>query len=425
MIPQKSTDAIGEKRGSKAGLAIALVTALFFVWGLTMQLVNGLNSPLQNYLELSNTQASFLQAAYFGAYFVMAIPATIIAKRFGYKGGIIAGLALFVIGSFITVPATNLANFAIFLAAMFVIAAGAASLEANCNPYITKLGDASHESQRLNLAQSFNGIGSIVGPLLLALVVGTTVFPGEQGFDAAKAAFLDNMRLVYIVIGIVLALVFIVFLLFKLPEPAADTENTQDGAGASYATVLGKPHFVLGIVALFLYVGIQTVGFAQVANLSQDLWFVGDLSAGQMVLMATTILFTVGRFVSVPIMSKVAPHKLLGVYMSAAAVCFFVACLGIEVVSVVAVVVAFLFMSIGYPTIFSLALKGLNGAAAKTASSLLVMSIVGGALVPMLTGALADATSVAISFVICVPCIAYAAWYGFKGSQIGIEAPKE
>ena len=199
-------------KGSAATVAIVLVTSLFFVWGLTMNLVNALNSPMANYLELSGTEASLLQVAYYGAYFVMAIPASIVAKKFGYKGGVIMGLALFVLGSLVTVPATNVASYGMFLLAMFVIAAGASTLETNCNPYITKLGDEKHESMRLNLAQSFNGVGNIVGPLILSQFLGSTVAAGDSGFIEAKLAFLSSMRGMYIVIAVVLAIVLAVFL---------------------------------------------------------------------------------------------------------------------------------------------------------------------------------------------------------------------
>lgn len=415
MVQKKNGSKEAQANGSKATIAIALVTSLFFVWGLTMNLVNGLNSPMQQYLDLDQTQAALLQVAYFGAYFIMAIPASLIAKRYGYKGGVIVGLVLFVIGSFVTIPATNIASFALFLLSMFIIAAGAASLEVNCNPYITKLGDEKHESMRLNLAQSFNGIGSIVAPLILAQITASVAAAPES---LQTSTFLQDTRVLYIIIGIVLAAMLVVFILFKLPEPAANGET--DSQSASYASVFKKPHFVLGVIALFLYVGIQTVGFAQISDFAQQQWFgVGEQAAGQLTLMVMTILFTVGRFISVPIIAKVSPSKLLGIYMSAATVCFFIAFLGLHEISVVAMVVAFLFMSIAYPTIFSLALKGLNGAATKTASSILVMSIVGGALIPLLTGAIATATSIVVAMIVCVPCLAYCAWYGFFGSQIG------
>ena len=218
-------------KGAAATIAIVLVTSLFFVWGLAMNLVSSLNAPIANYLELTTTQTSLMQVAYYGAYFVMAIPAGAIAKKFGYKGGVIAGLALFVIGSIITVPATNAASFALFLVSTFVVAAGATTLEANCNPYITKLGDEKHESMRLNLAQSFNGVGSIVGPLIMAQILSTTVAAGQPGFAEAKTAFLGSTRGIYIVIAIVLAIMLAVFVFVKLPPPPNDVE----GAGSEKA----------------------------------------------------------------------------------------------------------------------------------------------------------------------------------------------
>lgn len=227
--------------GSAATVAIVLVTSLFFVWGLTMNLVNALNSPMANYLELSGTEASLLQVAYYGAYFVMVIPASIVAKKFGYKGGVIMGLALFVLGSLITVPATNVASYGMFLLAMFVIAAGASTLETNCNPYITKLGDEQHGSMRLNLAQSFNGVGNIVGPLILSQFLGTTIAAGDPGFADAKLSFLSSTRGMYIVIAVVLA----IFLFVKLPTPPGDEEEAANASAekVSFGSMHKRPYF--------------------------------------------------------------------------------------------------------------------------------------------------------------------------------------
>ncbi|GJM55697.1 MFS transporter [Granulimonas faecalis] len=418
-------DAVGERRGSKAVVAIALVTSLFFVWGLTMNLVNGLNSPMANYLELSATEASLLQVAYYGAYFIMAVPASLVARRYGYKGGVVLGLALFVVGSFITVPATNAASFALFLVSMFVVAAGASSLEANCNPYITKLGDERHEAMRLNLAQGFNGVGSIVGPLILAQILGVTVAAGNPGFDAAKVDFLANMRTVYIVIGVVLAVLLAVFVFVKLPVPPGDEADGSEvhDREASFARVVRRPHVALGVAAEFLYVGVQTIGMSLFSGIALDQWQGMTAAQAAMLLSVLSLLFTVGRFVSVPLLARFDAGKMLGVYMGAAAVLFLVCFLGLGPVSVVALILAFLFMSIGYPTVFSLTLRGLNGAAAKTCSSALVMSIVGGALVPLLAGALIDMTgSQTFAMIIAVPSLAFVAWYGFRGSRIGLEA---
>ena len=238
----------------------------------------------------------------------------------------------------------------------------------------------------------------------------------------SKGSSFFDIRIIYIIIAIVLALVLLVFMFFKLPEPKEDA--AIDKKQASYGSVLKKPHFVLGVIALFLYVGVQTVGFAQISDFSQNQWFIGDQTAGALTLTVMTLLFAVGRFLSVPLVAKFDPAKLLGMYMGAGTVCFFIAFLGLGAISVVAMVLAFLFMSIGYPTIFSLSLKGFTGASVKTASSILVMSIVGGALIPLITGAIAQAGGdhgIVTAMIVCVPCLAYCARYGFSGARIGLK----
>lgn len=408
-------------KGRAATVAIVLVTSLFFVWGLTMNLVNALNSPMANYLELSSTSASLLQVAYYGAYFVMAIPASMVARRFGYKGGVVMGLALFVLGSLITVPATNAASFALFLVAMFVIAAGASTLETNCNPYITKLGDERHESMRLNLAQSFNGVGNVVGPLILSQILGQTVAAGDPGFAEAKVSFLASMRGMYVVIAIVLAIVLAVFVFVKLPTPPGDEEEQEGAEKVGFLRLLRKPYVALGVLAEFVFIGLQVAGMSLFSDFAMGQW--EGLSAGDAALFLSvlSLLFTIGRFASTPLMAKVEPGKILGAYMGASAVLFFVAFLGLGKVSVIALMLAYLFVSIGYPTVFSLTLAGLRGSAVKTGSSALVMSIVGAALIPLLLSAVADGLGVNFALLVAVPGFVYVAWYGLVGSKIGLE----
>lgn len=410
-------------KGSAATIAIVLVTSLFFVWGLTMNLVNALNSPMSNYLELSSTEASLLQVAYYGAYFVMAIPASIVAKKYGYKGGVIMGLALFVLGSLITVPATNAASYALFLIAMFVIAAGATTLETNCNPYITKLGDEEHESMRLNLAQSFNGVGNIVGPLILAQFLGTTVAAGEDGFAEAKLSFLSSMRGMYIVIAVVLAIVLAVFVFVKLPTPPGDEEEAASGSEekVTLGDMLKRPYFALGVLAEFIFIGLQVAGQSLFSSFALQQWDGMTAGTAATLLSVLSLFFTIGRFVSTPIMAKVDAGKLLGGYMIASAVLFFVAFLGLGAVSVVALIIAYLFVSIGYPVVFSLTLTGFRGSAVKTGSAALTMSIVGAALIPLVMSAIADAAGINVALLVAVPGFLYVAWYGLFGCKLGLE----
>lgn len=411
------------KGGSKATVAITLVIGLFFIWGLTMNLVNALNSPFSNYMELNSTQASLLQVAYYGAYFVMAIPAGIISKRFGYKGGVISGLILFAVGAFIVVPATNMASYGLFLFAMFVVALGASSLETNCNPYVTKLGDEKGESFRLNLAQSFNGVGNVVGPLILGRVLSKTLTPKEPGFEQAKVKFLSDTRMIYIVIGIVLLLVLAVFIVFKLPTPPGDDEREgKTGTGSGTSSLLKRPYFVLGVIAEFIFIGLQVAGMAMFSAYALQHWGAGITAGLAATLLALlSLLFTLGRFLTTPLMTKFDASKILGIYMCITAVLMFLVSLGLGQFSVICFLIAYLFISIGYPTIFSLTLKGIRGNDAKTGSSALVMSIVGAALIPLLLGAIQDAMGIEIAMLVTVPGFLYIAWYAFRGCRIGLK----
>ena len=411
------------KGGSKATVAITLVIGLFFIWGLTMNLVNALNSPFSNYMELNSTQASLLQVAYYGAYFVMAIPAGIISKRFGYKGGVISGLILFAVGAFIVVPATNMASYGLFLFAMFVVALGASSLETNCNPYVTKLGDEKGESFRLNLAQSFNGVGNVVGPLILGRVLSKTLTPKEPGFEQAKVKFLSDTRMIYIVIGIVLLLVLAVFIVFKLPTPPGDDEQEgETGTGSGTSSLLKRPYFVLGVIAEFIFIGLQVAGMAMFSAYALKHWGAGITAGLAATLLALlSLLFTLGRFLTTPLMTKFDAGKILGIYMCITAVLMVLVFLGLGRFSVICFLVAYLFISIGYPTIFSLTLKGIRGNGAKTGSSALVMSIVGAALIPLLLGAIQDAMGIEIAMLVTVPGFLYIAWYAFRGCRIGLK----
>lgn len=416
-------DKTQNRKGSKATVAIVLVISLFFIWGLTMNLVNALNSPFGNYMKLNSTQSALLQVAYYGAYFVMAIPAGIISKRYGYKGGVISGLILFAIGAFIVVPATSMASYGLFLFAMFVIALGASSLETNCNPYITKLGDEKGESFRLNLAQSFNGVGNVVGPLILGGILSKTIAPGKPGFEAAKIKFLSDTRMIYIVIGIILIAVLLVFAFFKLPTPPGDDEDTADGGSATGTSgLLKRPYFVLGVIAEFIFIGLQVAGMAMFSAYALKHWGPGitaGLAATMLALLS--LLFTLGRFLTTPLMAKFDPGKILGIYMTITAVLMFMVFLGLGKFSVICFLIAYLFISIGYPTVFSLTLRGIRGNDAKTGSSALVMSIVGAALIPLLLGAIQDAAGIEIAMLVTVPGFLYIAWYAFWGSRIGLK----
>lgn len=417
---------IKELRGSKAGLAIVLVTSLFFVWGLTMNLVNALYSPMGNYMQLSGTETSLLQVAYFGAYFFLSIPASIISRKHGYKAGIITGLFLFIVGSLLTIPATNKMNYSLFLLAMFVIACGSATLETNCNPYITKLGDPENESMRINLAQSFNGVGNIVGPFILGNIIGETIKFGDPGFEEAKLEFLTQTKGIYIVIAVALILIIAVFFFAKLPSPPGDVEEEvkDEKTGEIIKRLMSRSHFVLGIIAEFIFIGLQVGGMALFSGYAAAHWDGMTSGTATKYLAILSLLFTIGRFVTTPLMKKFEAGKILGVYMTISAICMTTVALGLGKLSVVLFMGAYLFISIGFPTIFSLALTNITGSDAKTGSSMLVMSIVGAALIPLLMSAIGDKFGIQAAMWFTVPGFLYCAWYGFKGSKKNLEVVK-
>ena len=317
-----------------------------------------------------------------------------------------------------TVPATISTNYPLFLLAMFVIAAGATSLETNCNPYITKLGDPENESTRINLAQSFNGVGNIVG-LILGGIVGATVKPGDVGFDQAKLSFLSSTKNIYLIIAVVLIAVFATFIFVKLPTPPGDVEeenSVQEPTKVIIKRLMNKPHFVLGLVAEFIFIGLQVAGMSLFSAYAVGQW--QGLTEGQATqyLGILSLLFTVGRFVTTPLMNKFKAGKILGVYMLLSAIIFAAVGLGLGKVSVIGFIISYLFISIGFPTIYSLALHDIQGSEAKVAASMLTMSIVGAALIPLLMSAIGDASNLQIALGLAVPGFLYCSWYGFKGS---------
>ncbi|MDO4663099.1 MAG: sugar MFS transporter [Tissierellia bacterium] len=412
------TDKINRNKQSKAKIAIYLVTFLFFAWGLTMNLVNALNTPMANYMEISSTKASLLQMAYYGAYFFLAIPASVVARKHGYKAGMMMGLLLFVIGAVLTIPATYKMSYGTFLFAMFVTASGAATLETNCNPYITKLGDPEKESFRLNLAQSFNGVGNIVGPFILGSLIGETVASNQPGFEQAKVEFLSGTRIIYIGIAIALAIVFLLFFFIKLPSPDNDEEiANNESTSVALKRLFKIKHFKLGVIAAFVFIGLQVVGMSLFSAYAMEFWEGMSAGTATKYLSIVSLLFTMGRFITTPLMNKIEPNKILGVYMAITAALMIIVSIGLGKFSVIAFIVAYLFISIGFPTIYSLALVGIKGNDAKTGASILTMSIVGAALIPVVISAIGERFNLQIAMATTIIGFIYCAWYGFVGSK--------
>jgi FHS family L-fucose permease-like MFS transporter len=402
-------------------LPFILVTSLFFLWGIANNL-NGILIPhLRKALQLTNMQSTFVDTAVYLAYFLSAIPAGIILKKFGYKKGIISGLLVFSVGSFLFIPAANDRNYDVFLLGLFIIGCGLTVLETAANPYATKLGDAESATARLNLAQSFNGLAAFMAPVIgTLLILSGKEFTGEElalMTEAERIAYLSteaaSVKMPYMVLGIFLLLIAILFFVNKFPEFREEEEANTGTIGAA----LKQKHLVWAVIAQFFYVGAQvciTSFFVRMAMVGAG---VDEKTAGYY-LGVYGLLFMVGRFAGTAIMKFIRAEKLLALYSVACILLSFVAIYAEGQYVVIALGGLGFFMSIMFPTIFSLGIKDLKENT-KTGSSLIVMSIIGGAIFPVLMGNIIDRSNdnIQIGYTVPLVCFFVVLYFALKGHQ--------
>jgi MFS transporter, FHS family, L-fucose permease len=380
--------------------AFVLVTSLFFLWGLSYGLLDVLNKHFQDTLHVTRAESGLLQMAYFGAYFVMALPAAALMNRWGYKSGMMLGLCLFATGALLFIPAANLGRFDPFLFALFVIASGLACLETAANPYITSLGAPASGPQRLNLAQSFNGVGSVLGPF-----IGSRLF-----FTESNAGTQASVQATYAVIAAVVLLV--AALMARTPMPDV-RQHEQVVAQPGDLQLLRQRHFVAGVIAQFFYVAAQVAIGAMFINFMTE--HGGGITAktAALLLSAAMICFLLGRFSGAWLMGRLAPARMLAAYGVINVVLCLAVVAAFGTMSVIALIAVFFFMSIMFPTIFALAVRGL-GAKTRRGASFVIMAIVGGALAPYAMGHIADRSTTALAFLLPAACFAVVAWYGYR-----------
>ncbi len=390
-------------------LPIILVTSLFFLWGLAYGLLDVLNKHFQETLNITKLRSTLLQAAYFGAYFLIALPAGYFMQRVGYRKGIITGLLLYAIGALLFYPSAQNASFPFFLVALFVLASGLTFLETAANPYITVLGKPETSEFRLNLAQSFNGVGSFLGP-----VIGGALFFGSKP-DIGNPSELDSVKYVYVAIAMVVLLVALLF--FKTPMPEVKEEELViDETGHLGKKLFQHTHFIWAIVAQFFYVAAQVGIAALFINYCTEKNIGIDNARAAFLLSGSLVLFTAGRFAGTALMKVIAPHKLLALYAFINIGLCFVVITVPGMISVYSLMAIFFFESIMFPTIFALGIKNL-GIYTKKGASYIIMSIVGGALVPLVMGALAQSHSTPFSYIVPLICFVFVfafAVYGYK-----------
>lgn len=395
------------KEGQNYILPFILVTSLFFMWGFAHALLDVLNAHFQEILNISKARSALVQFALYGGYFVMGIPAGLFIKKYGYKKGIIFGLLIFAIGAFLFYPATLIKTFSPFLIALFVIACGLTCLETAANPYVTVLGPDKSAARRINLAQSFNGLGWILGPL----VGGMLIFSDGDPFGSLAKP--------YIGIGVVVLLIVALFVRTPLPvisngdsDPLADQKATK--SKGSYKDLLKHPLFIFSVIAQFFYVAGQTgIGSFFINYVIEVRPDISHLEASQILALGGMGMFMVGRMLGSYIMKFIDARKLLSVYAAVNVLLMVPVVLGFGMASVVCLFVSYFFMSIMYPTIFAVGISGLKENTER-GSSIIVMSVAGGAVVPMLMGYIADVSSMAIGFIIPLVCFVIVMLFGLS-----------
>lgn len=389
----EAEDGMFAYRGHKYLAPFLLVTSLFFMWGFAHGILEVLNPHFQSQFQISKAMSALTQAAVYGAYFLMALPAGWIIRRWGYRRGVVVGLVLFATGAFMFIPGSIWSSFAFFIFSLFVLGCGLTCLETSANPYITILGHPDKAESRINLAQSLNGMGWIAGPL----VGGQLLFTGV------------DIAVPYTIVGVSVLVVAIIFSRIKLPDPRVAYEIDTHTMAEPVPISLGA--FAFGMTALFLYVAAQTGVNSFFINYATERCYVDPKTASLMLAFGGMGLFCVGRFVGGALMSRVSPKRILSFCAMLATAATVVVITSDGTFALVAFFLLYLGESIMFPTIFSFALRD-AGTHTKLASSLLIMTIVGGAIAPVVMGTIADRVgNMSIPFAIPLLCYVVIAIY--------------
>ncbi len=395
---------IKTRDGKSYLLPFVLITSLFFLWGFAHSILDVLNKHFQDSLSISKAGSAMVQAVVYGGYFLMAIPAGKIISRYGYRAGVITGLLLYGIGALMFIPGAQILSFDFFLLCLFIIGCGLTCLETAANPYVTVLGDPESAEQRINLSQSLNGLGWIVGPLVGGMIL----------FDGSSTGSSAALSIPYAIIGVIVLLVAFVFSRIQLPEvedlnaTEAKVQAVNDGG-----SLWSHRNFVFGLIALFLYVAAQTGLNSFFINYATENAGITASTASILLGFVCMGLFMLGRMGGSWIMGRMRSELLLGICGVGATLSMLVLLFAPGMLGLSALFVCYLCESIMFPTIFALAIRGV-GVHTKQASSYLIMSIVGGAVAPVMMGYIADKVGdMRPAFIIPMLCYAVIAAFAY------------
>jgi FHS family L-fucose permease-like MFS transporter len=434
--------------GKNHFVTFALISSLFFLWALCNGMIDVMDKHFQELLHLNKRQSAWVQFSHYLGYFLMALPAGWLARKLGYKGGIISGLLLVAVGCLWFIPATGIKEFWAFLLGVCVISMGLTFLETVANPYTTVLGAPQYAAVRINVAQVCNGVGWILGP-----IIGGVFFYSKDGAQAAQ----ETLWIPYAWIAGIVLVLSLVFVKAHIPDiKAEDAYHLDDDTDKTVKSLWSHRHFSGAVLAQFLYVACQAGIFGffifyivedvpAIASSMKTSWILGgeggsevrdgllyinEKGATKLLAFVGFTLFLLGRFSGAFILNRFAAHRVLGLYAAVNSGLMLLIVLKLEWISLAALFLSFFFMSIMFPTIFALGIHGL-GSKAKLASSFIVMAIMGGALMPKLMGWIGDNHGMSIGFIVPCVCFLVVALYGFSWSKlsgsegvIGVSAAK-
>ncbi|WP_444938592.1 sugar MFS transporter [Microbulbifer sp. JMSA002] len=406
-----ATDAVQLQAGDQAGQKFALValTSLFFMWGFITCLNDILIPYLKGIFELNYAQAMLVQFCFFGAYFLVSLPAGSLVSKIGYQKGIVTGLTIAVLGCLLFIPAERMEVYGLFLGALFILASGITILQVSANPYVAALGNERTAPSRLTLTQGFNALGTTVAPQFGALLI----LPAAGVAVGAVSA--SVIEVPYLILAATLAVLALVFAFLNLPSIVSNTSQTPSEVGE--ASAWNYRHLVLGAVAIFVYVGAEvSIGSFLVNFIAED--SIAGLEESEAAFYISLYWggAMVGRFAGALIMRFISAGKVLAICALGSCLLLLITVAGSGYLAMYAVLAVGLCNSIMFPTIFSLALARL-GKAASQGSGILCLAIVGGAIVPLLQGLLADQVGIQLAFVLPIFCYLYILYYGAIGHR--------
>lgn len=434
-----------------------LVTSLFFFWGVANNMTDTLLAAFKNIMKMTDFETSFIQMAFYGSYAVFAIPAALLIRKFNFKTGIIVGLAMYAAGTFLFFPAAQLSSYGFYLFAIYIMAGGCSVLETTANPYILSMGRPENMTRRLNLAQSFNPIGSISGIILSQLFILSQLSANKSEMNnemlaAAQKHELSAITITYMGVGLVLIVLLIVILAYKKMPLSKD--STRLSFGATVTQIFKNKHYKYGVIAQFFYVGAQIgvwsysiryvmkalnlvdsttdqiitaniTGFMEQYPSWSALWnFDANTTAeniGNSFYLSSILLFSASRFIFTALMKYVKPGVLLGTAAIGAIISASVAIFSGGMNGIIGLMLISFFMSLMFPTIYGIALEKLSPNETKTGGSFLVMAILGGALLTSLQGYLSTTfENISASYVVPVVCFVVVGLYGFLSSSLNL-----